>query len=64
MKVKVDYEECDGHGVCVDTCPEVFSLGDDDEEVTLLTEEPDESLREPVTRAVGLCPKAAIELEG
>lgn len=64
MKVKVDYEECDGHGVCVETCPEVFALGDEDDEVTLLTEEPGESLRDPVTRAVSLCPKAAIELEG
>lgn len=64
MKVKVDYEECDGHGVCVETCPEVFSLGDEDDEVTLLTDEPDESLREAVTRAEGLCPKAAITVEG
>jgi ferredoxin len=63
MKVKVDYEECDGHGVCVDTCPEVFALGDDDEEVTLLTDTPDEALREQVERAVMLCPKAAISVE-
>lgn len=64
MKVKVDYDECDGHGVCADTCPEVFALGDDDDEVTLLTDEPDEALRASVERAVALCPKAAISVQG
>jgi ferredoxin len=64
MKVIVDEFRCDAHGVCVDACPEVFALSDEDDKVRLLTEEPDESLREAVNRAVALCPKAAITLEG
>jgi len=63
MKVKVDEYLCDAHGVCVDTCPEVFALDDDDDIVTVLNPEPDESLREAVNRAANMCPKAAITVE-
>ncbi|HWI73815.1 MAG TPA: ferredoxin [Baekduia sp.] len=64
MKVKVDFDQCDAHGMCVDACPEVFALDDDDDVVRLLVEEPGESLREDLDMAVGACPKAAIHLEG
>jgi ferredoxin len=64
MKVKVDEFLCDAHGVCVDTCPEVFALDDDDDTVTVLVEEPGESLREGVETAADLCPKAAITVVG
>ncbi len=30
MKVKIDEEQCTGCGICSDTCPEIFELGDDD----------------------------------
>jgi ferredoxin len=64
MKVTVDIYRCDAHGVCVDACPEVFALDDDDDTVRVLIDEPDESLRERVDRAVYICPKAAIAVEG
>jgi ferredoxin len=64
MKVIVDDLRCDAHGVCVDACPEVFALSDEDDKVRVLNDEPDESLRESVNRAVALCPKAAITVEG
>lgn len=64
MKVIVDELRCDAHGVCVDACPEVFALGDDDDTVRVLNDEPDESLRESLGRAANLCPKAAITIEG
>jgi ferredoxin len=63
MKVVVDELRCDAHGVCVDACPEVFALDDDDDMVRVLQHEPDESLREKVNRAVLVCPKAAITVE-
>lgn len=63
MKVTADESLCDGHGLCVAACPEVFSLGDDDDLVTILIENPDESLREEVTQAVASCPKTALTLE-
>ena len=63
MKVVVDELRCDAHGVCMDACPEVFALSDDDDKVRVLVEEPDESLREQVQRAAVVCPKAAITIE-
>ena len=64
MKVTVDESLCDGHGLCVDACPEVFALGDADDQVTVLIENPEESLREEINQAVATCPKTAITLEG
>jgi ferredoxin len=63
MKVIVDELRCDAHGVCVTACPEVFALGDDDDVVRVLIEEPDESLREKLHKAALVCPKAAITIE-
>jgi ferredoxin len=51
------------HGICVDACPQVFALDQDDDVVRVLTTEPDESLRDDLDRAVRMCPKAAIEIE-
>lgn len=33
MKAKVDPDLCTACGLCVDTCPEVFAMGDDVAEV-------------------------------
>ena len=63
MRVVVDKLRCDAHGVCVDACPDVFALSDDDDKVRVLVEEPDESLREQLQRAAVVCPKAAISIE-
>jgi ferredoxin len=41
----------------------VFALNDDDDLVTVLVEEPEESLRASLDRAALLCPKAAITIE-
>jgi ferredoxin len=51
---------CDGHGMCADACPEVFEIGDDEDIVTVLDNEPADELREKVNKAVWMCPKAAI----
>ena len=64
MRVILDEQRCDAHGVCVDECPEVFALDDTDDVVRILIEEPDESLREKVEKAALICPKAAITIEG
>jgi ferredoxin len=63
VKVVVDELRCDAHGQCVEACPEVFELNDDDDVVRLLKDEADESLREKLERAVRICPKAAITIE-
>lgn len=64
MRVVLDVQRCDAHGVCVSACPEVFDLDDDDDVVKVLDEQPPESLRDRVNRAARQCPKAAITIEG
>lgn len=64
MKVTVDMSRCDAHGVCVDACPDVFALDDEDDTVRVLNDAPAESLRDSLNRAVEACPKAAITIDG
>jgi ferredoxin len=64
MKVVVEFDRCELHGDCVLAAPEVFDIGDDDEVVSLLVEEPGEELRAKVEEAVRNCPVTAIRLEG
>jgi ferredoxin len=63
MRVKVDWDFCQGHGVCCEEAPEVFALNDDGE-MQLLQEEPDEALRSKVEKAVRFCPTRALSIEG
>lgn len=59
MKVSVDWKLCEGNGVCAIEAPDVFEM-DDDDELTLLDETPDESARARVVAAARACPKRAI----
>jgi len=61
VKVVVDYDLCEANAVCMDTCPEVFRVEEDDT-LTILIEEPGENLRKKVEEAVRLCPRQAISL--
>ncbi len=61
LKIVVDYELCEANAVCMDVCPECFRVEDDDT-LTVLVEEPPESLRAKVEEAVRLCPRQAISL--
>ena len=63
MKAIVDHSLCEGHAKCMDNVPEVFEVREDDRSYTLLDEIPEE-LRVKVQRAVQVCPRAAISLEG
>ena len=63
MRVYVDLELCEGHGICCAEVPEVFELADADQ-VALLTDQPPEELREQVQAAARFCPKNAITVEG
>ena len=60
MKVRIE-DSCTTCGLCVDTCPEVFEMGDDiaqvvDEEVTA-------ELEDTVQQAADDCPVEAIIVE-
>lgn len=61
MEVKVDWDRCEGNGVCSLEAPEVFEMTDDDE-LIVLDEKPDDSLRTKVEAAIRACPKRAISL--
>ncbi len=62
MKVKVDYDLCEANALCMDACPEVFRLNDDDGLIVLI-DEPNESLRASVEDAAQRCPRLAITIE-
>jgi ferredoxin len=62
-KVVVDLSVCNLHGLCVETAPEVFEIGDDGA-LHVLNETPPDDLRAKVDRAVRECPTGAISIEG
>ena len=61
MKVIVDYGLCHSNANCLDECPEVFALGDQDLPI-VLNEHPPEELREKVKFAAQCCPRSAITI--
>ena len=66
MRVRVDLDLCQGHGVCLGECPEVFAVverGDAYPQVQVLLEEPPEALRERVMAAARFCPNRVIAVE-
>jgi len=60
MKVRVT-DECIACGLCVDTCPDVFEMGDEYAEV-IVDEVPAEA-EEAVRQAAEDCPSEAIVIE-
>lgn len=63
MRIVVDYDRCDGHGMCEAMAHEYFEL-DDDDRLTVLEPHPPESDRDKVHAAVQACPALALSLEG
>jgi ferredoxin len=63
LKVIVDRDICQNHGQCVFAAPQVFEL-DEEGELVVLDDEPDESLRGAVEEAADVCPTQAITIEG
>jgi ferredoxin len=62
VRVLVDFDTCDGNGVCMSICREVFDVHDDG--LHVLQERPGEELRHKVKGAEVSCPTGAITLEG
>lgn len=62
MKASVDKELCLGCGICVEVCPEVFEMNDDNKaqaRANLVPSESEVSCRE----AADQCPESAIKIE-
>jgi len=61
LKVVVDYDLCEANARCMEVCPEVFQV-DDDDNLNILIESPPESLREKLKEAERVCPRQAITI--
>ena len=62
MRVVVNMSQCESNGLCMGVAPDIFEV-DDDDNLTVLNETPDESDRDRVLEAVRMCPKQAISIE-
>ena len=60
MRIVVDPEVCQRHGLCSFFAPEIFNLRDDLE--LEYVEEPDPAYRDEVEEAAQACPTQAIQL--
>jgi ferredoxin len=60
MRVTIDFDKCEGHGLCALAAPEVFWI--DDDGYTQFVADPPESERDNVTDAAQECPARAILL--
>lgn len=63
MKIVVDWDKCEGHGMCEAMAPGYFEL-DDDDSLTVLDDAPPESARSHVSAAAQSCPALALSIEG
>ena len=61
MLVTVDFDLCEGHGLCTLSAPEVFSF--DDRGLLQVVDRPGEEHRAAVEESVRSCPALAIHLD-
>ena len=61
MRVVVDADLCQGHGVCESEAPDVFEVGKD-HKVVVLDVHPPEDQRAAVGEAVRFCPTHALSV--
>jgi ferredoxin len=62
VKVRVDLDLCQGHGVCAEEAPDVFALDESASKVVLRDPSPPEEQRARVKAAVRYCPTHALAL--
>jgi ferredoxin len=62
MRIEIDRDLCQVHGVCESEAPDVFVVPKRAETVTVLIEQPDEALRPQVAAAAKYCPTRAIRI--
>jgi ferredoxin len=62
MRIVVDRDLCQGHGVCESEAPEIFSVSKKGV-LTVINENPAEDQRPLVEQAVAFCPTKALTIE-
>ncbi len=61
LRVKVDFDLCEANALCMEVCPEVFRV-DEDDNLHILVEQPGEELRTKLKEAEAICPRQAISI--
>jgi ferredoxin len=61
MKIVVDYDLCEANARCMQACPEIFEV-DDNDNLIVKQETFDAVLRSKVEAAVKACPRQAIKI--
>ena len=59
MTIRINLDECIGCGVCVERCPEVFKLDEDEGKGMVISQEITDCARE----AADSCPVSAITID-
>jgi ferredoxin len=62
VRVVVDRDLCQGHGVCESEAPDVFSVSKNGV-LTIVDESPADELRPMIENAVAFCPTHALRIE-
>jgi ferredoxin len=62
MRIVVDRDLCQGHGVCESEAPGVFEVGQD-HQVVVLEPSPPTDRRQELEDAVRFCPTRALSIE-
>jgi ferredoxin len=63
LRVVLDPDLCQAHGVCVSEAPEVFALAKGDAQVRMLMDDIPEELAHKVRTAARYCPTRALSIE-
>ena len=63
MRAVADLDLCQAHQMCQTEAPDVFGFDDRKDQVVVLDEHPDESLRAQVRAAVQYCPAMALAIK-
>ncbi len=63
MRVRVDPDQCQGHGLCQMTAPEVFALQEEDGHAYALREEVGADLAQAAREGADACPERAITVD-
>ena len=62
MRIAVDRDLCQGHGVCESEAPAIFHVGKD-HRLEVLDPTPPEECRDEVAAAVRYCPTSALTIQ-
>ncbi|UOE20873.1 ferredoxin [Thermobifida halotolerans] len=63
MRVRVDGKQCQGHGVCYMTSPDVFAPDEEDGHAHVLVDEVGSDLEQAAKEGAEACPERAITVE-